>query len=165
MSKRNGGIPTLSDVAEAAGASLATPSKALNRRGDVAAAARARVEDAAYELRFTPNPLARGLLAGRTGTAGILTNDLEGRFVLPILAGAEDALGSGSVNVLLCDAQGDAVREQHHLRAPLSRRVDGIIVVGSRTDDVDSDDSGRVGMSVRQYLSLTTKRFTPPKVF
>jgi len=134
MSKRKSGVPTLSDVAEAAGVSLATASKALNGRGDVAAATRARVESAAFELRFTPNPLARGLLASRSGTVGLLTNDLEGRFVLPILAGAEDALGAGSVNVFLCDAQGDAVREQHHLRALLSRRVDGIIVVGSRTD-------------------------------
>jgi len=134
MSKRKSGVPTLSDVAEAAGVSLATASKALNGRGDVAAATRARVESAAFELRFTPNPLARGLLASRSGTVGLLTNDLEGRFVLPILAGAEDALGAGSVNVFLCDAQGYAVREQHHLRALLSRRVDGIIVVGSRTD-------------------------------
>ncbi len=132
--KRSGHVATLSDVAQAAGVSIATASKALNGREDVARATRLRVQQAAEDLRFVPNPLARGLLAGRTGTVGLLTNDLEGRFVLPILAGAEDALGAGSVNVFLCDAQGDAVREQHHLRALISRRVDGIIVVGSRTD-------------------------------
>ena len=48
--------------------------------------------------------------------------------------GAEDAFGAGKVDVFLCDARGDAIREQHHLRALLSRRVDGLIVVGSRTD-------------------------------
>jgi LacI family transcriptional regulator len=36
--------------------------------------------------------------------------------------------------VFLCDARGDAIREQHHLRALLNRRVDGIIVVGRQTD-------------------------------
>ncbi|MDQ1218306.1 LacI family transcriptional regulator [Microbacterium arborescens] len=125
---------TLSDVAQRAGVSIATASKALNGRGDVAPSTRRRVMAAAEELTFTPNAMARGLLAGRTGTVGLLTSDLEGRFVLPILMGAEDAFGAGQVNVFLCDARGDAIREQHHLRALLSRRVDGIIVVGRQTD-------------------------------
>ena len=90
--------------------------------------------EAAERLSFSPNPLARGLLAGRTGTVGLLTSDLEGRFVIPILMGAEDAFGAGKVNVFLCDARGDAIREQYHLRALLSRRVDGLIVVGRQTD-------------------------------
>ncbi|MEV7692824.1 LacI family DNA-binding transcriptional regulator [Microbacterium sp. NPDC089189] len=125
---------TLSDVARRAGVSIATASKALNGRGDVAPATRKRVTEAAEELTFTPNAMARGLLAGRTGTVGLLTSDLEGRFMIPILSGAEDAFGAGQVNVFLCDARGDAIREQHHLRALLSRRVDGIIVVGRQTD-------------------------------
>ena len=125
---------TLSDVARRAGVSIATASKALNGRGDVAPATRKRVLAAADELTFTPNAAARSLLAGRTGTVGLLTSDLEGRFMIPILSGAENAFGAGQVNVFLCDARGDAIREQHHLRALLSRRVDGIIVVGRQTD-------------------------------
>jgi LacI family transcriptional regulator len=125
---------TLSDVAELAGVSMATASKALNNKGEVASATRARVLDAAEQLQFTPNHVARSLLAGKTGTVGLLTSDLEGRFVLPILMGAEDAFGAGQINVFLCDARGDAIREQHHLKALLNRRVDGIIVVGRQTD-------------------------------
>ncbi|WP_394553230.1 LacI family DNA-binding transcriptional regulator [Agromyces sp. MMS24-JH15] len=125
---------TLSDVARLAGVSLATASKAINGRDQVAAATRRRVIEAAEQLSFTPNELARSLIAGRTGTVGLLTSDLEGRFVLPILMGAEDAFGAGQVNVFLCDARGDAIREQHHIRALLNRRVDGIIVVGRQTD-------------------------------
>ncbi|BDV31756.1 LacI family DNA-binding transcriptional regulator [Microbacterium terricola] len=129
-----GRTSTLSDVAQRAGVSIATASKALNGRGDVAPATRVRVLEAAEALAFTPNAMARGLLAGRTGTVGLLTSDLEGRFMIPILMGAEDAFGAGQVNVFLCDARGDAIREQHHLKALLSRRVDGIIVVGRQTD-------------------------------
>ena len=132
----SGRTTTLSDVARRAGVSIATASKALNGRGDVAPATRARVTEAADALSFTPNAMARGLLAGRTGTVGLLTSDLEGRFMLPILMGAEDAFGAGQINVFLCDARGDAIREQHHLKALLSRRVDGIIVVGRQTDPV-----------------------------
>lgn len=54
--------------------------------------------------------------------------------MLPILMGAEDAFGAGQISVFLCDARGDAIREQHHLKALLGRRVDGIIVVGRQTD-------------------------------
>jgi LacI family transcriptional regulator len=129
----SGRTVTLSDVALRAGVSIATASKALNGRQDVSAPTRARVLEAADAMSFTPNPMARGLLAGRTGTVGLLTGDLEGRFVIPILMGAEDAF-AGQLNVFLCDARGDAIREQHHLKALLSRRVDGIIVVGRQTD-------------------------------
>ncbi|MEV5878345.1 hypothetical protein AB0L75_29800 [Streptomyces sp. NPDC052101] len=47
---------------------------------------------------------------------------------------AEDALGAGRISVLLCDTRGDAIREQHHLRNLMDRRVDGIIVTDRRTD-------------------------------
>ncbi|MFJ8113562.1 LacI family DNA-binding transcriptional regulator [Streptomyces sp. NPDC096132] len=125
---------TLSDVARLAGVSVATASKALNGRSQVRAETRQRVIDAAERLSFRPNQLARGLLVGRSGTVGLLTSDLEGRFSIPILMGAEDAFGAGEVAVFLCDARGDAIRERHHVRALLGRRVDGLIVVGSRTD-------------------------------
>lgn len=125
---------TLSEVARAAGVSISTASKALNGRDEVSPATRARVVETATRMSFSPNQAARSLLEGRTGTVGLLTGDLEGRFVLPILMGAEDAFGAGQVNVFLCDARGDAIREQHHLRALLKRRVDGIIVVGRQTD-------------------------------
>jgi len=127
-------VVTLTDVARLAGVSVATASKALNGRSEVAARTRARVVEAAEQLSFVPNTLAQGLLGGRTGTVGLLTSDLQGRFVIPILMGAEDAFGAGRVNVFLCDARGDSIREQYQLRALLSRKVDGLIVVGSETD-------------------------------
>nr|WP_119611712.1 LacI family DNA-binding transcriptional regulator [Streptomyces acidiscabies] len=125
---------TLGDVARLAGVSIATASKALNGRSQVRAETRQRVIEAAERLAFRPNQLARGLLEGRSGTVGLLTSDLEGRFSIPILMGAEDEFGAGEVAVFLCDARGDSIREQHHVRALLGRRVDGLIVVGSRTD-------------------------------
>ncbi|WP_370524033.1 LacI family DNA-binding transcriptional regulator [Cellulomonas sp. APG4] len=126
--------PTLRDVARLAGVSVATASKALNGRANVHPDTRRRVVEAAERIQFTPNSLAQAILAGQTGTVGLLTNDLEGRFSLPILMGAEDAFGAGQMSIFLCDARDDAIREQYHLRALLGRRVDGLIVVGSNTD-------------------------------
>lgn len=126
---------TLSDVARLAAVSVSTASKALNGKEDVNVVTRARVQAAATELGFTPNSLARGLIGGKTGTVGIVTSDLEGRFALPILMGAEDALGAGQISAFLCDARGDAVREQQQIKALLARRIDGLIVVGAQTDE------------------------------
>ncbi|MEJ5867051.1 LacI family DNA-binding transcriptional regulator [Pseudokineococcus sp. 5B2Z-1] len=125
---------TLKDVARLAGVSTATASKAMNGRDRVGAQTRSRVLEAAEQLRFTPNALARAMHAGRSGTVGLLAHDLDGRFSLPILMGAEDAFGVGETSVLLCDAREDSIRERHHLRALLSRRVDGLIVVGKTTN-------------------------------
>jgi LacI family transcriptional regulator len=125
---------TLTDVAALAGVSLATASKALNGRSDVRAETRLKVMDAAQQLRFSPNPFAQALMARHTGTIGMLTSDLDNRFVLPILLGAEDAFGAGSTSVLLADSRDDAIREQHHLRVLMAKRVDGILVVGRHTN-------------------------------
>jgi LacI family transcriptional regulator len=125
---------TLKQVAQLAEVSIATASKALNDRAHVRASTRQRVLDAAAQLRFSPNEQARSLSLGQTGTVGLITGDLEGRFSLPILMGAEDAFGTGRVSVFLCDARGDAIREQYHLDALLRRNVDGIIVVGALTN-------------------------------
>lgn len=125
---------SLADVAKRASVSASTASKALNGKSDVNEATRARVEAAARELGYEPNTMAQGLAGAKTGTVGVITSDLDGRFALPILMGVEDALGTDRVLTFLCDARGDEVREQRLVAALLARRVDGIIVVGRQTD-------------------------------
>jgi LacI family transcriptional regulator len=60
-----------------------------------------RVKEMAKRISFTPNTLAQCLLAGQTGTVGLLTDDLEGQFSIPILMGAEDAFGTGKMSSFL----------------------------------------------------------------
>jgi LacI family transcriptional regulator len=127
-------VPTIATVAERAGVSPGTVSKALNGRGQLRSATRERVLAAAREVGFQPNALAQGLLSGRTFTVGVLTTDSFGRFTIPVMLGIEDALGANQISTLLCDGRGDPLREQHYLRTLLSRRVDGIVVTGRRRD-------------------------------
>jgi LacI family transcriptional regulator len=113
---------------------VGTASKAINGRGQLRASTRERVLAAAEELGFQPNALARGLIAGRSYTVGVLTTDSFGRFTIPIMLGVEDALGAGEISTFLCDGRGDPFREQHYVRTLLSRRVDGVVVTGRRPD-------------------------------
>ena len=122
------------DVARQAGVSVGTVSKALNGRGQLRAETRARVQAAAQALGFVPNAVATSLLTGRTYTVGLIMTDHHGRFSLPILHGAEDALGWDETLAFVCDTRDDPIREQHYVRSLLRRRVDGIIVAGRRTE-------------------------------
>jgi len=125
---------TIAHVADLAGVSPSTVSKALNGSGQLREETRRRVLSAAEELGFQPNLSARSLTTGRTYTVGILTTDSIGRFTIPLLTGAEDALGAGEMAMILCESRGDPIREQHYLRSLLRRRVDGIIVTGRSSD-------------------------------
>ena len=128
------GSPRLRDVADAAGVSVATASKALNGRQDVSPATRDKVLQASRLLSFRPNRAAQQLQGGASGTVGLIASDLDGRFSIPIMMGAEDGFGIENVSVFLTDARGDLIRERHHLEALMARGVDGFIFVGSRTD-------------------------------
>ena len=125
---------TIREVAALAGVSIGTASKALNGQGKLRAETRERVAQAARELGFAPNVLARGLLAGRTYSVGLITTDSFGRFSIPVMLGAEDALGAGQMSVFMCDTRDDSVRERLYLDMLLSRRVDGLIVTGRRIE-------------------------------
>src|SRR5690606_33331453 len=120
--------PRLRDVADAAGVSVATASKALNGRQDVSAATREKVLKASRELSFRPNRAAQQLQSGASGTVGLIANDLDGRFSIPIMMGAEDGFGIENVSVFLTDARGDLIRERHHLESHMARGVDGSIL-------------------------------------
>ncbi|MER5267309.1 LacI family DNA-binding transcriptional regulator [Actinosynnema sp. NPDC002837] len=184
MGRRRSDAVTLSDVARLAGVSISTASKAINARDEVAPATRERVLRAAAELSFQPNALARGLISGRTRTIGLLTDELGGRFAIPILLGVENALANEQMSVLLCDARGDAIRRRHYISTLLARQVDGFIILGDDNDirpsltrdipvpvvyvycessdpddlSVIADDEGGARLAVEHLVSLQRKR-------
>ncbi len=129
-----GAVVRITDVAALAGVSPSTVSKALNDTGSLRASTRARVREAADRLGFVPDATARSLSARRSFTVGLLSTDSAGRFSLPVVLGAENALVGGALSALLATARHDPVREQHHVRALVARRVDGIIVTGRTTE-------------------------------
>ncbi|MFF6995889.1 LacI family DNA-binding transcriptional regulator [Streptomyces sp. NPDC008313] len=67
------------DVAEATGLSITTVSHALRGKGQIAPATRDRVRRAAEELGYSPDPVARGLVSGRTGILGLAVGHMSDR--------------------------------------------------------------------------------------
>ncbi|MGC5013203.1 LacI family DNA-binding transcriptional regulator [Streptosporangium sp. DT93] len=134
MGRRRSGAVTLTDVARRAGVSVATASKALNNRSEVADATRSRVRRAAAELSFraaaAPGPPA----AARARTVGLLTDERDGRFSMQVLLGVERSLGGEGMSAVLCDARGDPRRREHYLRSLTAGQVDGFVIVGEDND-------------------------------
>ena len=147
----------LEDVAALANVSLATASKALHGKPRVSEDTRERVMEAARQLNYSPNKLAQSLASGRSGTIGLVTSDLQGRFSTPILIGAENELRAQSTSVLLANARGDDALERSHVEKLLSLKVDG---PSTDTNDCsvtcDNVDAGR--MAVNHLISCGRNR-------
>jgi LacI family transcriptional regulator len=133
---RLGAAVTLRDVARVAGVHPATVSRALNEetRALVNEETAKRVVNAAAELGYRPNPIARGLKTNRSYTIGVLIPDLTNPLFPPILRGIEDHLETGGYTPLTANTDNDPERELLDSQAMRARQVDGIIAATARRD-------------------------------
>ena len=83
---------TLRDVSEASGVSEMTVSRVLRNKGDVSAATRQKVQDAAKRLGYVPNKIAGALASSRVNLVAVIIPSL-GNMVFPeVLAGISEVL-------------------------------------------------------------------------
>jgi LacI family repressor for deo operon, udp, cdd, tsx, nupC, and nupG len=122
----------ISDVAEAAGVSVATVSRALSTPTRVANATRERVEKVASELGYSPNLLARSLRSQQSKLVIVLVTNISNPMLSCCVRGAERVARELGYSVLLGDTQNDATLEQRYTALLTSRQVDGVIVMSSR---------------------------------
>ncbi|MEU4426532.1 LacI family DNA-binding transcriptional regulator [Actinoplanes sp. NPDC024001] len=124
---------TIYQVAERAGVSIATVSRALRDDTPVTDETRRRVRQAAADLDFTPSRPARSLAEGRHAATGIVFADLVGPSYAEVVLGYEAVAASLGSSVLILATRdradaADAVRD-------LARRVDGLAVLGRTVGD------------------------------
>jgi LacI family transcriptional regulator len=127
---------TLRDVADRAGVHPSTASRAINAhtRSLVDDQTVVRVLEAATDLGYQPDSLARALKTNRTHTVGMLLPDLTNPLFPPIVRGVEDGLGGADYTVILANTDNDPDKERKVLGALLARRVDGLILATTLRD-------------------------------
>jgi len=118
---------TIRDVADATGLSPAAVSYAL-RGMQTSDETQERVRQAAAELGYEADPIARALVSGRTGTVGLLCGSLEDLWQQLLGVRISRGLLARDRYALLVDAGGDPAREQVLARQLRDQRVDGLIV-------------------------------------
>ncbi len=116
------------DVAEYAGVSASTASRALNGRGELSSQTRAAVLEAADALQFQPSHLARSLRTRTTFTVGFVVPDVSSPFYASALKGAQVALEQAGYRVMLMDSEQSPDGEVAALRTLLAHRVDGLLL-------------------------------------
>jgi len=120
--------PTIKDVARLANVSVATVSRALNGRENVADAVRKRVLQIAENLDYSPHHAARCLSRGRTHTVGVVLPDLPCEFFARLMCGI-DALARERGLQLLVSGHHRSMESQAAALRVMRGRVDGVLAI------------------------------------
>ncbi|MGH8856398.1 MAG: LacI family DNA-binding transcriptional regulator, partial [Telluria sp.] len=92
---------TLVDVAKRAGVSVMTASRALNDEESASKKAREKVRQAAQELGYAPNALARMMKGGKTNVIGVIVNDLTSVVVNAFASAVGDAVRKHDMDLFI----------------------------------------------------------------
>lgn len=122
--------PTMRQVAERAGVSVALVSLVMRNAPNVSDRRRALVLQAADDLGYRPNVLARNLASRRTRTLGIVVNDLHNPFFAEVVDGVQSAVSAHGYRMLIGTGQHSRRGEAAAIETFLQFRVDGLILAG-----------------------------------
>ncbi|MGH3327192.1 MAG: LacI family DNA-binding transcriptional regulator [Streptomycetales bacterium] len=122
-------MTTIKDVAQRAGVSTATVSRALNNHPSVRPDVRARVFAAVEALAYRPNAAARSLRLESAMTLGLVIGDILNPFFTELARAVEDEAYARGFSVLLGNGDEDPHRQDDYLGVLLQRRVDGLLLV------------------------------------
>ena len=125
----------MDDVAREAGVSRALVSLVMRGAPNVSDARREAVTEAAKLLGYRPNLHARSLAEQRTGTIGVLINDLHNPFFSDVVDGLEAEADTHGLRVLILNGGRDPDREARAIETYLQFQVEALILIGSRLDD------------------------------
>ncbi len=143
------GQATIGDVAVRAGVSVATVSRALRGLPNVAVSTRKRIERAANDLRYRPDPAAARLAAGRTSTVTIGIPALNNWYFSNAVAGAEAVCTAEGYEVqVVCLGTPDDIERLVDPPARLERRTDALILVDIDLDADRADELRRRGLAL-----------------
>ncbi len=137
--------PKLSDVAGLAGVSVATVSKVINGRRDVATGTRDRVNRALKTSGYVQRQPGRHRLVG---TIDLVIDGLDSFWAMDVVFGAEEAAARLGCLLTVTSTRHGEVAPQDWMDRVTSRPTDGVIIALSRTDDGSADFAARVGAPV-----------------
>lgn len=138
---------TIHDVADKAGVSISTVSRALDPRRPTSSAAAERVRAVAAELGYRRDASAANLRRGQTGTVGVVVPRLSDPIMAVLyeeLAAACERVGRFAVVATTGD---DPAHQRSAVESLLDRSVDGLVLATARIDDPFADELVDAGVS------------------
>jgi LacI family repressor for deo operon, udp, cdd, tsx, nupC, and nupG len=130
--KKQAAAATMKDVALKAKVSTATVSRALMNPDKVSHSTRSRVEQAALEVGYLPQPLGRNVKRNETSTILVIVPDICDPFFSEIIRGIEVTAAKHGYLVLIGDCAHQNQQEKTFINLIIARQIDGMVLLSSR---------------------------------
>ncbi|MGI2296259.1 LacI family DNA-binding transcriptional regulator [Paenibacillus sp. GXUN7292] len=127
--------PTIYNVAQKAGVSIATVSKVLNHTGRISDETRRRVTAIMDEMGYQPSVVASALTGKNTFTIGMLIPDIANPFFAEIARSAEDRAHELGYNLVICSTDNEWEKEAEYIALLQQKSVDGIVLATGAWND------------------------------
>lgn len=133
--------PKIKDIAERAGVSVATVSRALSGSSLVTDETRKRINALARELNYRPNVSARNLRTRRSMSVLLVVRDVGNPFYLEILKGVEATAREAGYAVLMGNTENDPDREVEYFNMLRDGHADGMILMTGKLPPPEPGES------------------------
>ena len=143
---------TLRDVSEASGVSEMTVSRVLRNKGDVSAATRAKVQDAAKRLGYVPNRIAGSLASSHVNLVAVIIPSLKNMVFPEVLSGISDALDETALQPVFGVTEYRPEKEETVLLEMLSWRPAGVIIAGLEHSEPSRAMLAQAGIPVVEIM-------------
>lgn len=138
---------TIRDVAERAGVSVSTVSRALNDSGRISEQTRERVNQVIKELRYVPDSRARSMHFPHSRAIGLLIPDIRNSYFADLAYRIQGELLAHGFQTLICTStQGDSHENKVQVRNLLGQHIDGAIIVPDSRSSQILDELTRRGL-------------------
>ncbi|MCR9139430.1 MAG: LacI family DNA-binding transcriptional regulator [Alphaproteobacteria bacterium] len=134
METRKRNLPTLEDVANAAGVSTATVSRCLNEPDKVSGGTRERVMEAVDKLHYSPNFGARAIAANRTGIVGAVIPTMVNAIFARGVEAFQKTIVANKKTMLVASSSYDRTQEIDQIRTMVARGAEGMLLIGTDRD-------------------------------
>lgn len=115
-------------VAKRAGVAVSSVSRVLSNHPDVSESMRTKVQAAAKELGYSPDPVAQSLRSGSSRLIGYVVRDFMTPFFSDVIEGLEAVLTQAGYTLLVMNGGGQPAQELERIAVLKQRRVDGLLL-------------------------------------
>ncbi|MFD1362419.1 LacI family DNA-binding transcriptional regulator [Lentibacillus salinarum] len=127
-------IVTIKEIAKYMDVSVSTVSRALNNHKDINQDTRKKVLEAAENLNYRPNSIAKSLIHNKTYTIGLMVPDIADPFFSSIAVGVEESLTDKGYQIVYGNTNRTRQKEKNFLESVLDRKMDGVIITPDNLD-------------------------------
>ena len=127
-------MPSIKDVAEYAGVSVATVSRVLNHHPRVKPHLRERVLEAIQKLEYQPSSIARDMRSQSQKGIGLLISDIQNSFFADLVKAIGQITYEKGYRLYLYDTDGKLEKEEAYIGLLMKERASGVIMIPTGWD-------------------------------